>query len=119
MSMADTSWTLPLLQMANLLVPPPMSMFKTTPPDFRRMGYRARTMGSHRRFKAVAGADRDELTGFLGEQLADGAGVAPPHGNAGENQCAGIDLFAANLGDLVLVVDERSQASTSILVSST
>ncbi len=76
---------------------------------FRRVGYRARTMGSHGRFKAVAGADRDELTGFLGEQLADGAGVAPTHGNAGEDQCAGVDLFAANFRDLILVVDELAQ----------
>ncbi len=66
-------------------------------------------MGRHRRFESIAGADRDEFTGFLGEQFANGARVAPAHGDAGEDQCAGVDLFAANFRDLILVVDELAQ----------
>ena len=34
MSIAETSWTLPALHKANLLVPPPISTFSTTPPIF-------------------------------------------------------------------------------------
>ena len=36
---------------------------------------RARAIGRHHGFQAVAGAHRDELAGLLGEQVADGAGV--------------------------------------------
>ena len=38
--------------------------------DFGGMRHGARTMCGHRRFEAVAGAYRDELSGFLREQLA-------------------------------------------------
>ena len=37
---------------------------------------RARAIGRHHGFEAVAGADRDQLAGLLGEQVADGARVA-------------------------------------------
>src|SRR5581483_8059349 len=75
--------------------------------DFLRVRHRARAVRRHGRFQTVAGADRDELARLLGEKLGDGARVAPAHGDAGQNQRAGIDLFAADPGFFVLLVDER------------
>ena len=52
---------------------------------------RARAEGGERRLERVAGADGDELARLPGEQLADGAGVAPAHGDAGQDQRARVD----------------------------
>ena len=73
---------------------------------FFRVRHRARAVSGHRCFQTVAGADRDEFAGFLSEQFGDRASVAPAHGDAGENQRAGVDFLAADLGVLVLLVDE-------------
>ncbi len=43
------------------------------------------------------------------EQFADGACIFPPHGNAGEDEGAGIDFFGHDVRDLVLLGDERPQ----------
>ena len=64
-------------------------------------------MRGHRRFETIACAHRDELSRFLSKQVANGARVAPPNGDAGKNQRSGIDFFAANLRVLVLLVNER------------
>ena len=66
-------------------------------------------MGGHHRLEAVAGGDRDHLAGLACEQVADLAGIAPAHGDAGEDQRASVDLVGIDVGGLVLVLDEGAQ----------
>ena len=68
------------------------------PVAFGRPDDRARAMRRHGGFQPVAGADRDELAGLGGKKIAYGARVTPPHGHAGEDQCAGIDGAAFDAG---------------------
>ena len=70
---------------------------------------RARAVGRHHGFQAVAGADGDELAGLLGEQFADGAGVLPLHRDAGQDQRAGVDLVGIDLGVGVFLLDEGAE----------
>src|SRR5262249_7072718 len=72
--------------------------------DFFRVRHGTRAMRGHGRFQAVTRADGDEFAGLFSKQLCDGARVAPSYGDAGQNQCAGIDFFAADLGFFVLLV---------------
>ena len=74
-----------------------------------RARHRARAVGRHHGLQAVAGADRDELAGLPGKQLADGARIAPAHRDAGEDQRAGVDLVGIDLGVLVLLGDEGAE----------
>ena len=62
-----------------------------------RTRHRARAVGRHHRLETVAGADRDELAGLPREQLADRARIAPLHGDAGQDQRAGVDLVRIDL----------------------
>ena len=74
-----------------------------------RARHRARAVGGHHRLQAVAGRDRDHLAGLAREQLADLAGVAPAHRDAGEDQRAGVDLVGIDIGVLVLLLDEGAE----------
>ncbi len=66
-------------------------------------------MGGHHRLQAIAGRNRDHLAGLACEQFADFAGVAPPHGDAGEDQRASVDLVGIDVGGLILVLDEGAE----------
>ncbi len=70
---------------------------------------RARAVSRHHRFKAIAGADGDHFPRLAREQFADAPRVAPPHGDAGQDQRAGIDLVRIDLGVLVLAFDEGAE----------
>jgi hypothetical protein len=70
---------------------------------------RAGAVRRHHRLQAVAGRDRDHLSGLPGKKLADLAGIAPAHGNAGEDQRAGVDLVGIDIGALVLSLDEGAE----------
>ena len=93
-SMAVMSTTAPPSQTAIFEVPPPISTFMTRAALANRARRRARAEGGERGFERVAGADRDELAGLGGEQIADGARVAPAHRDAGQDQRAGVDRVA-------------------------
>ena len=70
---------------------------------------RARAVGGHHRLETIAGRDRDHLAGLACEQFADLAGIAPAHGDAGQDQRAGVDLVRIDVGGLVLVLDEGAE----------
>ena len=66
-------------------------------------------MGGHHGLQTVAGRDRDHLAGLARKEFADLAGVAPAHGDAGQDQRAGVDLVRVDFGVLVLALDESAQ----------
>ena len=70
---------------------------------------RAGAVGGHHGFQVVAGRDRDHLAGLAREQFADLAGIAPAHGDTGQDQGAGVDLVGIDLGVLVLALDEGAE----------
>ncbi len=74
-----------------------------------RAGGGAGAISGHHRFEVVAGRDRDHLAGLRREQFADLAGVAPAHGDTGQDQGAGIDLLRIDLGLRVLARDEGAE----------
>ena len=66
-------------------------------------------MRGHHRLEAVAGRDRDHLAGLTREKLADLAGIAAAHRDAGQDQRAGVDLVRIDIGVLVLTLDKRAE----------
>ena len=74
-----------------------------------RARHRARAVGRHHGLQTVAGRDRDHLASLARKEFADLAGVAPAHGDAGQDQRAGVDLVGIDLGVLVLLLDEGAE----------
>src|SRR5262249_31015521 len=74
-----------------------------------RARHRPRAVGGHHGLEAVAGRDRDHLAGLARKELADLAGVAPAHGDAGQAQRTGVDLVRIDFGVLVLALDESAE----------
>ena len=66
-------------------------------------------MGGHDRLETIAGRDSDHLAGLACEQFADLARIAAAHGDAGQDQRAGVDLVRIDVGGLVLVLDEGAE----------
>ena len=69
----------------------------------------ARTESGERGLEPVAGTDRHELAGLGREKLADRPRIAAPHGDARQDQCAGVDRLRIEFGQFVLTVDEPAQ----------
>ncbi len=108
-SMAVISGTSPFSHTAIFEVPPPMSMFIT-----RALSRIERDAAPEPKAASVVsspspGRNRHELAGLGGEQLADGAGVGAPHGDAGQDQRAGVDLVRRDARGLVLRIDECAE----------
>ena len=60
--------------------------------------HRARAMRGEPAFELVAGGGADELAGFAGEQLVDGAGIFALDRLAGEDDRAAVDIALGKAG---------------------
>ena len=99
----------PAATSASFAVPPPTSTLRMRVALADRARDRARTVGRHGGLEPVAGADGDELARLAREQFADGAGVAPPRRDPGEDQRAGVDVVGREARALVLALDEGAE----------
>src|SRR5262249_60280576 len=60
-------------------------------------------------FRVVGGRGGDELAGFLGKEIRDGARVAALERLAGQNDGAAVDLLALDAGIGVAAADEAGE----------
>ena len=102
-SMAVMSTTSPPSHTAIFEVPPPISTFIT-----RALSRIERAAAPEPKAASVASSASPALTATnlpacAGEQIADGAGVAPAHGDAGEDQRARVDRIGIEAGEPVLL----------------
>ena len=70
----------------------------------------ARTKSRHCGFKIVAGADGHHLASLSREQLTNSTSIAPLHGNAGQDQCTGVDLIRLNLRIAILTLNKIAKS---------
>ena len=74
-----------------------------------RERHRAGAVGGEPTFELVAGSGADELAGFRGEQLVDGAGIGALDRLAGEDDGAGIDLILRQAGIAIAAPNEFTE----------
>ena len=103
------SITWPSAQTAIFDVPPPTSTFMTVAPSRIERATAPEPWAAITVSRLSPADDRDHLAGLAREQLADRAGIAPAHRDAGEDQRAGIDLVRIDLGVPVLPLDEGAE----------
>ena len=81
--------------MANLVVPPPMSILRMRLPQFVGGPGRAGAIGRQHRLDMMTRHGADELSAVLGQDLGDVLRILPPQRLAGQDDRAGIDAFRA------------------------